>query len=146
MLLLAALMLAGAIVVSIWSLKTAQNADASGATGVSPGLACGGWYIPIGWLFVPFIQLRQVTAHRRRSLTALTLWQVFFVGFWLFSVLFRVFGRFDLDDSADDVSGALDVQIVMSIGATVCAAAAGDRGADRHAARRRRLSTAGHRG
>ncbi len=39
---------AAVIVLSIWSLRTARHARGCGAHDVSPGLACGSWYIPFG--------------------------------------------------------------------------------------------------
>lgn len=121
-LLLVVLVLASAIVVSIWSLHTTGNAKRKGHMLVSPGLACGGWYIPVGWLFVPFIQLRKVVTG---SSAPITTWQLAFVGLWLSYVAFRAFGQFDVTgDAVDDVSSALTAQLVTSAIAAVFAAAA----------------------
>ena len=68
--------LATAIVLAVWSYRTTSNARARGAQ-VSPGLAAGGWFIPIGWYFVSFAQLRN--AMRGRDSSSLNVWQSLWV-------------------------------------------------------------------
>ena len=70
----ARLALASIIVLCIWSLRTARHARAGGAR-VSPGLACGGWWIPYANAIVPFVQLRRVARHRGRTTSWVSAWQ-----------------------------------------------------------------------
>ena len=47
-------MLAAVIVLCLWSLRTVRNAkQRDPSLNVSPGLACGSWYIPIGNFWLP---------------------------------------------------------------------------------------------
>ncbi len=68
--------LACLIVLSIWTLRSVGNAQRLGTQNLRPGLACGGWYIPLGNVFVPFIQLRRATAALGARTSRVTLWQV----------------------------------------------------------------------
>jgi hypothetical protein len=116
------LLLAGAIVLSIWSLRTARNARSRGAA-VSPGLACGSWYIPFGWFVVPFIQLRHVLRHGGRSTAALNWWQGLFIAAGVAFALIDA-GNPEIAESVDDVSGRLQVQIAGAVASAVLLAAA----------------------
>lgn len=69
--------LATAIVLAVWSNRTTSNAQARGAQ-VSPGLAAGGWFIPIGWFFVGFGQLRKAMSGRGDA-SSIGVWQ----GLWV---------------------------------------------------------------
>ena len=73
------LMLAAAILTALWSKRIVSNAKARGVTGVSPGLAAGGWFIPIGWLFVGFSQLRKAVKGVGGVSKSLALWQGAFI-------------------------------------------------------------------
>lgn len=112
--------LAAVIVVSIWSLRTARHAKQTGATSVSPGLSCGGWYIPFANLIVPFVQLRRIVDHRRRPRNLVNAWQGLLIVAWLFSaVTNNVGGSIDARDSFDEVSSTLTTQSVVALAATV---------------------------
>ena len=52
----------------------------------SPGLACGGWFIPLGMFIVPFVQFRKVLRSRRQPATAVNWWQGLFVAAGVFAV------------------------------------------------------------
>lgn len=106
--------LAAVIVLSIWSLRTARNAKQFGATNVSPGLACGGWYIPFGNLVVPFVQLRRVATHRGRPTSAVSLWQGLAIAMFVVSALFRSMGNLDLAEDPDDLANRLSTQTVLA--------------------------------
>lgn len=116
--------LATVIVISIWSLRAGRNAELRGARDVSPGLACGSWYIPIGWFIVPFIQLRRITRVHGRSTTPSGWWQGMFIAGW---VLMAV-SRGQVTDSAleetEDLVDQLQYQGVFALLATACLAAA----------------------
>jgi hypothetical protein len=108
------LALATVIVLSIWSLRTARHARETGANDVSPGLSCGGWYIPFGNLFVPFVQLRRIASHRGRPTTMVSAWQGLAIGSGVLSLILRSAG--DTDDTGfDDISGRLTVQAVSGV-------------------------------
>jgi hypothetical protein len=106
--------LAALIVLSIWSLRAVRNAKALGATNVSPGLACGGWYIPFGNLVVPFVQLRRAAKHRRRPTSAVSVWQGLTIATFVVSGLFRSMGNLDLAEDADDLTDRLTAQTVLA--------------------------------
>ena len=117
--------LAALIVVSIWSLRTARHARQSGATNVSPGLACGGWYIPLANLIVPFVQMRRIVDHRRRPRDMVNVWQGLLIAAWLLGAFVNsTSSNLDTADSFDDVSSTLTTQSVIGIFATLFLAAA----------------------
>ncbi|MET0325362.1 MAG: DUF4328 domain-containing protein [Ilumatobacteraceae bacterium] len=108
------LVIASTIVLSIWALRAAGNARNSGATDVSPGLACGGWYIPFGNLVVPFIQLRKVATHRHRPTTAVSVWQGLFIATYVVWAAFRSLGNSDLSEDVDELVTRLTAQTVLA--------------------------------
>lgn len=59
-----AVTLAAAIVLAVWSHRTASNGVARGRHNVKPGMAAGGWFIPVGVLWVPWGHLRRATGER----------------------------------------------------------------------------------
>lgn len=73
------LMLAAAIVTCLWAKRIADNAKARGVMNVSPGLAAGGWFIPIGWFFVGFNELRKSVKGVNGSAPNLNFWQAAFI-------------------------------------------------------------------
>ena len=117
------LALASTIVLSIWSLRSARRAQVRGARDLSPGLACGAWYIPFAWFIVPFVQLRRVVSHARRSAAAVNWWQGLFIAGWVSFALSPV-GNPEDADSADDVAGGLTLQTAGAALATVLLAMA----------------------
>ena len=50
----------------------------------SPGLAAGGWFIPIGWFFVSFSQLRKAMGGRGDT-SPVGWWQGLWVVAWIAS-------------------------------------------------------------
>ena len=116
--------LATAIVLAVWSHRTTSNARARGAQ-VSPGLAAGGWFIPIGWYFVGFAQLRN--ALRGRDSSSLNLWQILWVvgsiGGGLAAQLFDVENSLIEQDTSPlrNQSIGLAISTVVLIAATVFA-------------------------
>jgi hypothetical protein len=115
------IMLASLIVLSIWSLRTARHARMTGASDVSPGLACGSWYIPFGNAVVPFVLLRRIARHRRRSTSMVSLWQGLLIAAWLVWAALRIVTNID-EDTAADLSGRLTAEVV--IGSVLVAAMA----------------------
>ena len=113
-LLLIVSLLASGIVLSIWSLRTARNAKARGALAVSPGLACGGWYIPIGNLWVGFGQLRKSVDGVRGGAPNLSKWQGAWIGFVVLGFVTRSFGNIDTFDP-DGVSESLQNQSIAGV-------------------------------
>ena len=118
------LVLASAIVTSLWAKRIASNAKARGAANVRPGLAAGGWFIPIGWFFVGFNELRKSVAGVGGKSASLGLWQAFFVGQSVVMFVINRFGGFDTLDNPQEVSDALRNQgIIGLVGALIYAAA-----------------------
>jgi hypothetical protein len=89
----ALLLIAAAIVLCIWSKRVAANAVAKGAAGVRPGLAAGGWFIPIGWYWVGFGQLRKSVKGVNKVAPSLLAWQVLFLIQSIVSFFARAGGR-----------------------------------------------------
>jgi hypothetical protein len=77
------LALASLILVSLWSLRVTRRARAAGATDVSPGLACGSWYIPYASAIVPFIPLRRTARRWQRPTGLLNVWQACYIALWV---------------------------------------------------------------
>jgi hypothetical protein len=106
------IMLASLIVLSIWSLRTARHARFTGATNVSPGLACGSWYIPFANAVVPFVQLRRVAGHRNRSPKMVNLWQGALIAVWLVWLALRIVINID-PDTPDELTSRLTAEVVI---------------------------------
>ena len=89
------------------------------------GLAAGGWWIPIAWFVVPFVQLRRAVDGRGNT-TALALWQaLFIVGFGVCRAIeLAVRPDFDRFDTAHHVSDDLRNQGFAFLATTVVVAAA----------------------
>jgi hypothetical protein len=113
------LALATTIVLSIWSLRVARRARANGATLVSPGLACGGWYIPFANTIVPFVQLRRVARHGGRPAGHLNTWQAFTIATLVLWIIMRGTNEIETADSMDDVSARLSAQVAVGFGITI---------------------------
>ena len=97
--------------VSIWSLRVARHAKHAGAVAISPGLACGGWYIPFANTIVPFLQLRRAAEHFRRPTRALNTWMALAIVSLVLWLAFQASdgnGTLDVDD---DVSAILSRQV-----------------------------------
>jgi hypothetical protein len=109
------LAIAALIVLSIWSLRAAAHVKSWGGHDVSPGLACGGWYIPFGNFVVPFVQLRRVAGHRGRPTHWVSAWQGLFIGQAVAGGGFRGFGDIESASSADDLSNRLGAQIGFAV-------------------------------
>jgi hypothetical protein len=105
-------MLAALIVLSIWSFRTARHARLTGANDVSPGLACGGWYIPFADAIIPFVQLRRIARHRQRSTSKVSLWQGFVIAVWVLWAALRGITNLD-EDTAEDLSNRLTAEVVV---------------------------------
>ncbi len=106
------IMLAALIVLSIWSLRTARHARLTGAIDVSPGLACGSWYIPFGNAVVPFVLLRRIAGHRGRSASRVNAWQGVLITMWVVWAALRIVTNID-EDTAEDLSGRLTAEVVL---------------------------------
>jgi hypothetical protein len=106
------LSLASIIVLCIWSLRTARHARAGGAR-VSPGLACGGWWIPYANAIVPFIQLRRVAVHRGRGRSWVSAWQGLMIAAVVLANGLERVGSWDDNDPTGDISGRLTGQVAL---------------------------------
>ena len=107
----AGLAIAALIVLSIWSLRTARHVRSYGGHDVSPGLACGGWYIPFGNFVVPFVQLRRVASRRDRRRTWINWWQGLFIAESVAGVSFQRLGDIESASSPDDFLNRMSGQI-----------------------------------
>jgi hypothetical protein len=120
----AAGMLAAVIVLAIWSHRSVGNAKkVTNALDLSPGLAAGGWFIPVASLIVPFTVLRRAARSIGLDGKAVSRWQLGFLLVAVGFVGFRAFGSFDafLDD-ADTVSDKLRNQGIAGVAITAALA------------------------
>jgi hypothetical protein len=107
-----ALGVAANILLCICSLRTARHARAGGAR-VSPGLACGGWWIPYANAIVPFIQLRRVARHRGRPTSWVSVWQGLVIAALVLGMGLRGISDWNDFDPARDISNRLTGQVVL---------------------------------
>ena len=114
--------LASVIVLCIWSLRTARHARAGGAR-VSPGLACGGWWIPYANAIVPFVQLRRVARHRGRTTSWVNAWQGLVIATLVLGVGLGGVSSWEDNDPTRDVSNRLSGQVALSFVLTALALA-----------------------
>jgi len=90
-----ALLIASVILVCIWSKRIADNARARGV-GVSSGMAAGGWWIPIGNIWLPWKELRHAAEGTNTPVNNLNLWQGLVIAAWVAMI--------GMGASTDDVS------------------------------------------
>jgi len=115
-----AVQIAAVILVALWARLIASNARSHGAWDVKPGLATGGWFIPIGWFWVGFTQLRRADAALGGRSQNLSRWQGAFVLVGVFGVISRgIDNSTDLGASATDVSDTFQRQGVIGLVAAV---------------------------
>ncbi|HRE02151.1 MAG TPA: DUF4328 domain-containing protein [Ilumatobacteraceae bacterium] len=109
--------IASVILSCVWSIRAAGNAKARRPDlNVSPGLAGGSWFIPLGNYVVPFMQLRRAAAAIGGSLTALVFWQVGFIAWNVsFGVIASSGSAINDAKSLDDALGAIDRQVVFGV-------------------------------
>ena len=111
-----ALALASAIVCAVWSNRIANNAKARGALGVRPGLAAGGWFIPIGWLWVGFGQLKKSVTEVGGRSPSLGRWQALFILQAVVGWLISRFGNFETVGDSSELSDRLRNQGLIGLG------------------------------
>jgi hypothetical protein len=103
--------LAAVIVLCIWSLRTVRNAkERDPSLPVSPGMACGGWYIPIGNFWLPWQQLRRAGRNFATLSSALTVWQAMAITAGVLMSVGRALGDVDDLEEVDDAVGRLHAQ------------------------------------
>ena len=120
--------LATVIVLSIWTYRAVGNAQRLGAPAVRPGLACGGWYIPFGNVFVPYVQLRKAGRFVAASQTGTTLWQIgwgaMVVGGVIVNLAVNEGDVFDPDAISDDLTTQATGAAILFVAAIVAAVGA----------------------
>jgi hypothetical protein len=111
--LLVVLTLAAAIITSLWARRVAENARARGDRLVRPGLATGGWYIPIGWFWVGFNQIKNAMSRAGQSPRLIGRWQTAFVLATVLSSL--ILRSSDSGDSLQGLRNACTTGMVASV-------------------------------
>lgn len=112
----ATMYIASAILVCLWSRRIVLNARARGVPGLNPGLAAGGWFIPIGFFWVGFDQLRKAVSGMQANAADLRRWQAAFVVMGVSSFVLRRFNAdYSVGDSAGDVASKLNIQGVIGV-------------------------------
>jgi hypothetical protein len=116
----------------IWQFRHARNAEVlgQGGEGLGAGWAIGGWFIPVGNLVIPQLQLFQAAkasdpeAPARRTAPAVLLvwWALYAIG----AVLSFLSGRYGGDDvdQFQDIESFQSADRMAAVGALVMAAAA----------------------
>lgn len=118
LLLTLALQVAGGIVTAVWSYRIASNAKGRGATHVSPGMAAGGWFIPIGNLWLGFREVRLSLESTGGPGDTVKMWQRWFVVAIVWGVLSRgaAGGTHDSLESLRDSLAPVMVVTLISAG------------------------------
>ena len=109
-----AVILAAIILTCLWSKRIADNAKARGVRNVSPGMACGGWWIPVGNIWLGWMHLRRSAMGTRTPTSHLNLWQGFTIASWVFSVVLGV-GVTDVDPRISSIRNASDIFLAQAI-------------------------------
>jgi hypothetical protein len=112
-------MLAAAIVLAIWCSRTVANGTRCDSSNpASAGLAAGGWFIPLGNLFVPFQQLRTASRGSTAAGSPLGIWQACFIAGQVLYVAARI--RADVSsDNVGDAESRLHQQGLLLLAMTV---------------------------
>lgn len=74
-----ALSIVAAILLAVWSFRTVRNAHQLGGRDLKPKLAGWSWFIPIGNMWVPFVQLRRTATAVGIAGTRVSQWQAVWV-------------------------------------------------------------------
>ena len=109
-----AIILAAIILTCLWSKRIADNAKVRGVRNVSPGMACGGWWIPVGNIWLGWMHLRRSAAGTGTPTSHLNMWQGFALASWIFSVVLGV-GATDVGPTASSVRNASDIFLAQAV-------------------------------
>lgn len=111
--------LVAGIVTAIWAHRLAKNATARGAYGVSPGMAAGGWFIPIGNWWLGFREVRSSIEASGASGDAVSHWQRAWLATSLLGIVVRN-GQNDFDTAnADAFVSSLQRQWLFGLGSAL---------------------------
>ena len=93
------------VVLCIWAHHTVRNAKLRDPSlNVSPGMAAGGWYIPVGNFWLPWMHLRRSARRFGGQVGALGVWQGLTIAGTVLSFIAQRMGNaFDDADDVDDV-------------------------------------------
>ncbi len=108
---------AAAIVLAVWSKRTVGNAQRRvPEVSMRPGMAAGGWFIPFGWWWVPWRELKQsVTASSGEVPASLRQWQVLFIAQGVLSYVTRNLGNFASQSDRGGIVSRLHTQGVIFV-------------------------------
>lgn len=116
--LIAVATVAAAIVVSIWSLRVVRNAEQFAGHGLKPKLACGGWYIPLGNLWIPFVRLRATMSALHGDPTKVSHWQAAWIAMAIVGGIDRAafnLDSFDPDEVRNTLTNAANFSLLNLI-------------------------------
>jgi hypothetical protein len=91
----------GAVATAMWAFRLAKNAQARGSYVVNPGMAAGGWFIPIGFWWVGFNEVQRSVEFTGQEAKPVKRWQVAWVAGSLLGFFVRN-GLNDFDTSGPD--------------------------------------------
>ncbi len=117
-----ALVIVSLVLTAMWSRRIAANARARGNAEVSTGLATGGWFIPIGWFWVGFGQLKKAALGTGTPTDNLGRWQALFIAQSLLGYVTRNMGKID-GSSVATITSSLRNQWMLGLAGTVLYAA-----------------------
>lgn len=114
------------ILLAVWSNRVSHNAQNRGITGLDPGLAGGGWFIPFAQAVIPFIQLRRAAKPFIGTTNLITTWQVCLVSAALVSRnglrdMEEATTVFEYSDALDQRISSLSLTAALFLVAAICA-------------------------
>jgi hypothetical protein len=107
-------MLACVIVLCIWSHRVVSNGRARGVPNLSPGLAAGGWYIPIGMWWLSFVQIRRAMRGVGAATAAVGAWQGLFIAANTLGGISLSYGSEDAM-SSDEIKDVVTNQSILGV-------------------------------
>ncbi len=117
-----ALLLASAILTAVWSRRIARNAKARGNFHTNVRRATLGWFIPFGWFWVGFSELKQAARGTSTPETNVQRWQMLFLSQSVLGVVTRNVGKIDGSSVATITSSLRNQWLLGLVGAVLYAA------------------------
>jgi hypothetical protein len=113
------LVVTSAIAVAVWSMRLVACAQARGVSGLSPGWAVGGWFVPVGFLALGFRQVAKAVAGVGGSTTRVVAWQAAFAAAALVTAVAQFTSRDISAVPTESAVSALTRESVLSLASTV---------------------------
>lgn len=108
-----------AVAVAVWSMRLIVSAQARGVTGLSPGWAVGGWFVPVGFFVLGFRQVTKAVTALGGTAMKVIAWQISFA---CVAIVMSVAQLSSQDVSAiptDSSVSALTRECILSLASTL---------------------------